>query len=230
MAYIMLNNIQKAYGGKKNRTPVLDGLEMEVAQGEMVAVMGKSGCGKSTLLNIMGGLDWADSGEYVVDGVSVSGLQGDALAKFRKEHIGFVVQNFALIDDMTVYKNIALPLRYHGKSQEYIHQTIERLTQELEITGKEEEFARDLSGGERQRVAIARAIACEPDIILADEPTGALDEKTSAEILKILCGLNKKGKTIIIVTHEKSVACRCHKIYHMADGKMEGAPVITSVE
>ncbi len=230
MAYIMLKDIHKAYGSKKNRTPVLNGLEMKIERGEMVAVMGKSGCGKSTLLNIMGGLDWADSGEYEVDGISIGGLKGDSLAKFRKKNIGFVVQNFALIDDMTVYKNIALPLRYHGKTQENIRETIKQLMLELEIAGKEEELTRDLSGGERQRVAIARAIACEPNIILADEPTGALDEKTSNEILKIFHRLNQKGKTIIIVTHEKSVACQCNKIYYMADGKIDGESEVISEE
>lgn len=220
MAYLELRDIEKAYGGKKNRCPVLQGLTLSIEQGEMTAVMGKSGCGKSTMLNIMGGLDWADSGEYEVAGKAIGKLKGEALARFRRKHIGFVVQNFALIDDMTVSQNIELPLRYRGISPNRRRETVARLLEELEIEGKGQELTRDLSGGERQRVAIARAIACEPDILLADEPTGALDEKTGGEILKILHGLNQKGKTILIVTHEPSVARECGRILYMKDGKI----------
>lgn len=215
---IQIKNVCKAFGKKEARVEALRGINLSIGEGEMVAVMGKSGSGKSTLLNIIGGMMSLDSGEYLYDGKAVDFKSQRALTKFRRNEVGFVVQYFALVEDLNVYKNVALPLQYQGYSRKRIKETVMEALRELGIEDKAKAYPSELSGGQQQRVAIARAIVKKPRVILADEPTGALDEATGEEVQKIFRGLNQKGKTIIIVTHDAKVAESCGRIIYVKDG------------
>lgn len=207
---ISLRNISKYYG-KKNRTEVLKNINLEISRGEMVAIMGKSGCGKTTLMNILGGLTMSTSGEYYFDGKKLKN-NNRAMCRFRNEKVGIVVQNYALINNRTAYENIAIALK--GANEKVVDNIIKKLGIS-KVAGK---FPTEMSGGECQRTAIARAIINKPDLILADEPTGALDVKTSAEIIDIFRKLNNDGHTVIIVTHDSDVALKCDRIITMTDG------------
>ena len=184
--------------------------------------MGPSGAGKTTLMNIMGCLDRATQGEYFLDGNEISDYPEKEKARLRNEKFGFVVQDFALINEMTAYENVRLPLRYSRKRLKEERIYIENILKDLEIEDKKEIRVCDLSGGQQQRVAIARAIVNSPEIILADEPTGALDQETGREVMEIFSKLNQQGKTIIIVTHDPNIAAKCNRIIKIVDGKIQG--------
>ncbi len=218
---IELRNIHKAFGKKDARVEALRGVDISVGEGEMVAVMGKSGSGKSTLLNILGGMMSFDCGEYIYDGKMVNFKRQKDLMKFRRNEIGFVVQYFALVEDLNVFQNVALPLKYQGFSAKTIRGRVMDTLQELGIEDKAKSYPDELSGGQQQRTAIARAIVKQPRVILADEPTGALDEATGEEVQGIFRELNNKGKTIIIVTHDARVAGICERRIFLRDGMIE---------
>lgn len=224
MMFIKLDNIHKYYGSGSNITKALNGMSLKVNKGEMLAIMGKSGSGKSTLLNILGGIDTIDKGSYFFEDKTIDYKSQSKLAKFRLNKIGFIVQNFALIDYKNVYDNVALPLKYNKKlSKNELHKKVIDLLKKLKISDKAENFPYELSGGESQRVAIARAIINEPLLLLADEPTGALDSKIESEIMNIFIELNKNlGKTIVLVTHDIKIAQMCDRIINILDGKVIG--------
>lgn len=220
---IRLKNIVKTYNkGKSNACEVLHGVSLEIDDGEMVAIMGTSGAGKSTLLHIMGCIDGYDSGEYLINDRLIDKLSEKELSHIRNEEIGIVMQDFALVEDFTGIENVMLPLDF-AKKKQHVKVRKEKAVKALADVGMSQ-FAKKpvskLSGGQKQRIAIARAIVNEPALILADEPTGALDSKTSVEIMELLQGLNKKGRTIIIVTHDRLVAEKCHKIIQISDGRI----------
>lgn len=221
---IQVEDIVKTFGKGKREAVVeaLRGVSLSIREGEMVAVMGKSGSGKSTLLNILGGMMSADSGTYLYDGKTVNVKRQKDLVRFRRKEIGFVVQYFALVDDLNVFGNVALPLKYQGYSSKKIKQMVMGALKELGIEDKVNAYPTELSGGQQQRVAIARAVVKSPRVILADEPTGALDEATSEEVQKIFRTLNEKGKTVIIVTHDANVAEKCDRIICVKDGVVDG--------
>ncbi|MEJ6951351.1 ABC transporter ATP-binding protein [Natronospora cellulosivora (SeqCode)] len=215
-----VNNIQKSYGTGKAKVDALKGVSLAVEEGEMLALIGKSGSGKSTLLNVLGGLDSIDSGEYIFKKKNIENLKMNSLARFRRKNIGFIVQYFALLNDMTVFENIALPYRYNKLSFLDIRVKVKKLLSDMEIEDKENKLPTELSGGERQRVAIARGLACDPELLLVDEPTGALDETTGAMIMDKFLEINKQGITIIIATHDKNIAEKCSRILELKDGEL----------
>ncbi len=218
MQMLALKEIHMTYGKGDGAVHALRGVDMEVERGELLAVTGKSGCGKSTLLNILGGVCTPTGGSYFFEGKEVSQFSTRQLADFRNQKIGFVVQHFALIQDMTVFQNIALPLRYRGYSRKKIEERVYELLDQFELGEKENTIPPELSGGQCQRTAIARAVAGHPELLLADEPTGALDEETGGKILRIFQKLNQNGMTIIIVTHDGEIAAGCRRRVHMRDG------------
>lgn len=218
---IKLVDINKSYGNDKNKLHVLKNIELTVDSGELVAIVGKSGSGKSTLLNLIGGIDKPDSGEYYFNNKKINISNKNQMAIFRRKNIGFVVQNFALINDFKVYDNIALPMRYQKKSKGEIKNRVYTLLESMDLIDKQNEYPTNLSGGEAQRVAIARALACNPQLILADEPTGALDDKTQRMILNIFKEINKQGVTILIVTHDNDIARLCDRTIKIQDGKVD---------
>ena len=218
MAYIEANNIHKTFGKGDAAVHALRGASLSVDKGEMVAVMGKSGSGKSTLLNILGGLMTMDEGELRVGGKKVDFRKKKYLLNYRRREVGFVVQYFALIDDMNVYKNVSLPLRYQGIPRAKIKQRTTKMLRNLGIEEKAKSYPGELSGGQQQRAAIARALVKNAKIILADEPTGALDEDTGNDVMKLFQRLKMKNRVIIIVTHDSKVAEYCDRIVYLRDG------------
>lgn len=216
MSLLCLENITKSYDKK---TLVLKKFNLSVDSGEMVAIMGKSGSGKSTVLNIISGIESADDGRYIFQGNDMLKLSGDKMTVFRRENIGFVLQHFALIENNTVFKNIALPLYLKHEPKKVIKEKVAAIAKELEIEEKLDKIPKQLSGGEAQRAAIARAIINQPSLILADEPTGALDENTGLKIMQIFRKLNKNGHTFIIVTHDPGIAAMCDRTIKIKDGK-----------
>ncbi len=216
-----LNNICKSFylGGEKIKA--LDKVNIKVEKGDFISIIGPSGSGKSTLMNILGFLDVADSGTYKLDGKEMQSSSDKDLAKIRNEKIGFIFQNFNLLGKLTAIENIQIPLIYKGIENRKSEKRAYELLTKVGLNGRENHLPSQLSGGQQQRVAIARALACNPEIILADEPTGALDSKTSTEIMNILEELNKKGQTIIIITHDINVAQRAKRIVEISDGKLK---------
>ena len=218
MAYIEAKDIHKTFGKGDAAVHALQGVSLSVDKGEMVAVMGKSGSGKSTLLNILGGLMTMDEGELYVGGKKVDFRKKKYLLNYRRREVGFVVQYFALIDDMNVYKNVSLPLRYQGIPRAKIKQRTTKMLRHLGIEEKAKAYPSELSGGQQQRAAIARALVKNARIILADEPTGALDEGTGDDVMKLFQRLKKKDRAIIIVTHDNKVAEYCDRVVYLRDG------------
>lgn len=216
-----INNLTKKYNpNKPNEFTALKGISLTVADGEMVAIIGKSGAGKSTLLHILACIDNYQLGEYKIDGTLVRALSERELAHIRNEKIGMVMQDFALVEDFTALENVLLPLDFAKKKAS---DRCEKANKALKSVGMEEYAKKPvnkLSGGQKQRIAIARAIVNEPSIILADEPTGALDSKTASEIMDVFKKLNAEGKTVIVVTHDMGVAERCNKTIEISDGKI----------
>lgn len=220
MALIEFNNIKKIYGKSDAEVIALNDVTLSINAGEMVAFMGASGSGKSTLLNIIGCLDEQSSGEYYYNGEKMSNYKDGEISSIRNSTFGFVVQNFALIDNYTVYENVEIPLVYNKKKTNNKKKLIKETLDMLGIANKINKYPKELSGGQCQRVAIARAIVNDQQIILADEPTGALDKKTGQDVLNIFKNLNKKGKTIIIITHDSEIAAQCNRVIKLSDGKI----------
>ena len=219
---IQIKNLVKVYNkGKTNEFCALKGIDLSIEEGEMVAIIGKSGAGKSTLLHILAAIDSYDKGSYLVDGVSVGDLKEKERARFRNQKIGIVMQDYALIDEYTIEENVQIPLIF-GKVKGNDVRRVKIMTA-LENVGLAElakKPVRQLSGGQKQRVAIARALVNNPAFLLADEPTGALDSKTSGEIMDVFEKLNQGGKTVIIVTHDMEVAARCGRVIEISDGEI----------
>ncbi|MDO6471387.1 MULTISPECIES: ABC transporter ATP-binding protein [Maribacter] len=215
---IQIKDLHKSYKMGKNSLHVLKGINFNVEEGELVAIMGSSGSGKSTLLNILGMLDSSDSGEYILDNVPIKDLNETKAARYRNKFLGFVFQSFNLINYKSAAENVALPLYYQKVPRK---ERQEKALKYLEQVGLKEwagHLPSELSGGQKQRVAIARALAAEPKVLLADEPTGALDSKTSYEVMDLIQKINDQGNTILIVTHEPDIADMCKRIVHLKDG------------
>ncbi|MCM1298561.1 MAG: ABC transporter ATP-binding protein [Firmicutes bacterium] len=216
---IRLNNIHKIYNkGKSNEFKALNGISLEVANGEMVAVIGKSGAGKSTLLHILACIDNFENGEMYFDEICVKTLSEKQYAQIRNEKIGIVMQDFALVDDFSSIENVMLPLDFAKIKKKNRKQLALNALESVDMAAYAQKPVNCLSGGQKQRVAIARSLVNEPDIILADEPTGALDRKTSAEIMNIFKDLHDQGKTVIIITHDLEIAKQCERIIEISDG------------
>ena len=223
---IEIKNIHKSYQIGKSSLQVLKGIDFHVNEGEMVAIMGSSGSGKSTLLNILGILDEADSGEYILDGVPIKNLNETIASKYRNQFLGFIFQSFNLINYKSALDNVALPLYYKGVARKERYEIAMSYLEKVGLDSHENHLPNELSGGQKQRVAIARALAANPKVLLADEPTGALDSKTSYEVMELLQGINDEGKTLLIVTHETDIAQMTKRIVYLKDGLITEDKVI----
>ena len=212
--------LEKIFRTEEVETLALNKVSIEVKEGEFVAIMGPSGCGKSTLLNILGLLDNPTSGEYYLNGIEVSRYTEAQRTKLRKGIIGFVFQSFNLIDELNVYENIELPLLYMGVSATERKKKVQEAMERMAIVHREKHFPQQLSGGQQQRVAIARAVVANPKLILADEPTGNLDSKSTIEIMNILKDLHESGRTVIIITHDDEIANQVDRVVRIMDGKI----------
>ena len=217
---IRIENLKKSYFLGDEEIKAIDDITLNVEKGEYLAIVGPSGSGKSTLMNVIGLLDVADSGKYILDGVDISSASEDKLAKIRNEKIGFIFQSFNLLNKLDALENVEIPLIYKGYTEEYSRKKAYELLESVGLKGREKHHPNQLSGGQQQRVAIARALACNPEIILADEPTGALDSKTGIDIMNELERLNQKGQTIILITHDINIAHRAKRIIRINDGKI----------
>ena len=215
---IQLRDIKKVYRYKEGYTVALAGINLDVDDGEFVAIMGPSGCGKTTLLNILGLLDNPSEGNYLLDGEEMAGLKENQRTARRRGHIGFVFQSFNLIDELTVEENVELPLKYMGLTANERKTRVFEMLRKLNISHRAKHFPNQLSSGQQQRVAIARAVVCKPRLILADEPTGNLDSKNGKEVMEILAKLNEEGTTVIMVTHSQRDATYAHRVLNMLDG------------
>lgn len=216
---IELQDIKRTFGKGATQVHALRGVDLKISDGEMIAIMGPSGCGKTTLLNIVGCIDKPTSGEYFLDESDITQYSVSELSRLRNQKFGFIVQDFALIDDYTVYQNVILPIRYSkNKTEKEVKKSVFELLEKLGISDKIKEYPVNLSGGQKQRVAIARALINRPEIILADEPTGALDQKNGQEIMQLFKNINECGQTIVIVTHDLNIAKQCDRIIEMVDG------------
>ena len=215
---ITLENIHKSYNLDSNPLHVLKGINLKIEEGDLVAIMGASGSGKSTILNILGMLDEADEGTYTLDETLIANMSETQAAQYRNKFLGFVFQSFNLINYKTALENVALPLYYQGISRKVRQVKAAEQLAKVGLAERTHHLPSELSGGEKQRVAIARALAAEPKVLLADEPTGALDSKTSYELMALLQDINNQGKTIIVITHEHDIAHMCKRIVKLKDG------------
>jgi len=217
---IKLNQLTKIYRTEEIESTALNEVSFEINQGEFVSVMGPSGCGKSTLLNILGMLDKPESGSYEFLGKEVSKLNERGRAEVRKKNIGFIFQNFNLIDELTVFENIELPLIYNNVSSSDRKKRVGEIIEKLGITHRSSHFPQQLSGGQQQRVAVARALITKPALILADEPTGNLDSSHGNEVMELLCELHEEGTTIVMVTHSPHDASYSQRTINLLDGQV----------
>jgi len=217
---IEIDNITKTYGAGATLVEAVRGISLKIQEGEFVAIMGPSGSGKSTLLHLLGGLDQATSGQYILDGVAVNNMDDDSLAEVRNEKIGFVFQQFNLLARTSAIDNVTLPLTYGSGSKKDLRQQAIQVLKDVGLEERAHHKPNELSGGQQQRVAIARALINNPSIILADEPTGNLDTKSGDEIMTIFDRLNDEGKTIILITHERYIAEHTQRIIYLQDGNI----------
>jgi len=217
---VQLESIVKNYGKGSNIVSALKGISLQINQGEFVAITGPSGCGKSTLLNIVGGMDRQSEGTYHYQNISVENLNAKDLASFRNQKIGFIFQAYHLSKELTVLDNVALPLGYAGIAGRERKERAEALLEKVGLTEKIKTYPTKLSGGEMQRVAIARALANNPSILLADEPTGNLDQENGLKIMSILKEINQEGTTIVLVTHDLALAKSADRVLQMKDGNI----------
>ena len=221
MALIEIKDLYKIYGeGQENEVRALDGVDLSIEQGEFVAIVGQSGSGKSTMMNILGCLDIPTYGEYVLDEIPVARRSEKELADIRSHKISFIFQGYNLIPSLSVWQNVALPLTYQGVKLSQRKQRALEALDAMGISEKAENHPMTLSGGQQQRVAIARAIATQSPIIMADEPTGALDSKTGMQVLDILQQLNRSGATVILITHDNGIAAKARRIVRLQDGRI----------
>ena len=217
---IKVENLTKVFRTEEVETLALNEISFDVAKGEFVAIMGPSGCGKSTLLNILGLLDNPTSGNYLLDGIEVGNLKEKERTRARKGKVGFVFQSFNLIEEMTVYENVELPLNYLKIRSSERKARVEEVLRRMNISHRANHFPNQLSGGQQQRVAIARAVIANPKLILADEPTGNLDSNNGTEVMKLLTELNREGSTLVMVTHSLHDASCAHRTINLFDGKI----------
>ena len=215
---IKLKNLHKSYRMGSSSLHVLKGINLNIQDGELVAIMGSSGSGKSTLLNILGMLDTADKGEYILDGFKIENLNETKAAKYRNKFLGFIFQSFNLINYKNALENVSLPLYYQGISRKERQQIAADYLERVGLKEWATHLPSELSGGQKQRVAIARAMASKPKVLLADEPTGALDTRTSCDVMDLIQKINEEGKTILVVTHELEIAKMCKRIVKLKDG------------
>ena len=218
---IHLENIRKSYIMGKHQLEVLKGISLDINKNEYVALMGPSGSGKSTLMNIIGCLDTASDGKYILNGKDVSKMEDNALAEVRNKEIGFVFQQFNLLPRLTALENVALPLIYAGMTKKIRNERAMHVLELVGLTDRSHHKPNELSGGQSQRVAIARALVNDPSIILADEPTGNLDSKTSYEIMDIFGKIQSEGNTVVLVTHEEDIANHARRVIRLRDGIIE---------
>lgn len=216
---INITNLEKYYRTEEVETVALNKLSLSVIEKEFVAIMGPSGCGKSTLLNILGLLDDPDNGSYIFNGTEVAKFNERKRAELRKRNIGFIFQSFNLIDELTVFENVELPLIYTGEKSAERKKRVEAVLDKMQIMHRRNHYPQQLSGGQQQRVAVARAVVNNPKLILADEPTGNLDSVNGNEVMQLLTDLNEQGTTIIMVTHSEHDAKFSHRIVRMLDGQ-----------
>lgn len=217
---IAMNDLTKTYQMGDETICAVNHIDFQVEKGEFVSIVGPSGSGKSTLMNIIGLLDTVDSGTYLLAGKDVTQLTDNEQAKIRNEKIGFVFQSFNLLPKMSALENVMVPLLYKGMSEKEAKATAMAFLEKMKLSDRYKHLPFQLSGGQQQRVAIARALSCSPDIILADEPTGALDSKTGTEIMELLSTLNEKGQTILLITHDLNIAAKAKRVVTIADGKL----------
>lgn len=217
---VTINNINKVYQQGQVNTHALQNVSLEIKQGEFIAISGPSGCGKSTLLSILGLLDSATDGQYILADIDTKSLSVDQRSKVRNKHIGYVFQSFNLIDGLTVFDNVALPLEHRGTSTKNIKAAVEKQLAAVNMSGRLNHTPSQLSGGQQQRVAIARALVGEPDLLLVDEPTGNLDSQNGDAVMQLLVELNKLGTTIVMVTHDERYSRMAKRQIRLFDGKV----------
>ena len=217
---IKTENLSMLFTTEDVQTKALNEVSLEIKKGEFVAIMGPSGCGKSTLLNILGTLDSSTSGKYFFDGKEIDKMSESQLTSFRKGNIGFVFQSFNLIDELTVYENVELPLVYLNSKKSERKKKVMEVLERMNIAHRAGHFPQQLSGGQQQRVAIARAVVTDCPLILADEPTGNLDSTNGLEVMELLSELNRQGTTVVIVTHSQRDAKFAHRVIHLLDGRI----------
>jgi putative ABC transport system ATP-binding protein len=225
MALIELKNICKYYGDGERQVTALENISIKINKGEFVAIAGPSGSGKSTLMNMIGCIDTQSAGEYYLDGTNITDMSDDELSEIRNKKIGFIFQGFNLIPSLTAAENVELPLIYRGVSKPLRKELSKKALEKVSLNHRLTHKPSQMSGGQQQRVAIARAIAAEPPIILADEPTGNLDSRSGKEVMRILYDLNNQGKTIILITHDDTVAAKAARVIRISDGVIESDTV-----
>lgn len=220
-ALIHIENMKKIYNPGENEVRALDGIDLDIEKGDLVAIVGHSGSGKSTLMNMLGCLDTPTSGKYVLDGQDVASMTDNQLADVRNKEIGFIFQGFNLISNLDAVGNVELPLVYRGVSKNERKQLAMEALKSVGLEDRMKHKPNEMSGGQQQRVAVARAVAAKPPIILADEPTGNLDTKSTQEIMEILKELHRSGRTVIFITHDEEIASQAHRVIRILDGRIE---------